>query len=734
MAQAQLVAAARSKAKSNSRMSDKSPSLFRKTPKNNGEDTPRSPRGDRGAQPPSPRGERSPAASPRGEGGGGGGGGGSPRSSPVHLSPAPPPLPKKKELTKEGLQDFIFCVDCGARNKPHRTRCVKCNEELDIPDDVRRRLPRKGDASKSVVCGAGVESSPQRAEGVARFTVSLRDSSGEPVAAATGGRLEVLIEGPSGEIEARVTPVEGDESSVAVEYDQSEPGAYQVMVSLDEAEVDDAPYVVDVLLVVQAVKCTAAGSALESGVMAGQPTELTVVTRDVCGNPCSTGGANVEVVVEAAVDGAASPRSRNLEAPQPVVVDRENGAYDVSFKYPAAGKYSVRVAVNGVAVSGSPFAVAVDKAPTAGSKWQAKFEDEAAQRRKQREEERLAEIERAKEKYLEHAEKAKAAAAAKEAAQLAEEQRQRDIEEHMERMRTEEGDEVRAAVLDKVKAQASNTLYEPVEDPTSPSTSGKKWAAQFNEEDTKRKAQREAERQQEIAQAKDKYLEHASEAVFHAQSKQEMQLAEEARLRDIEEHQRQLRFQNNLGGIAVLESGDGVDSGASVSNSSPSSDTEEPAPKSKGTARAKSADESSEITPSSDSDSDADGDDGEKKQSQPQQQRQASPPQITAPAQKTPRDKASGVANTASSPRTSGASPRPAGRSARGAVPDTGGRVLPYAELKGNAARWQGELDTENLEAYLGDDEFSKVMGITKDKFYQLPSWRRQQIKKERGL
>ncbi len=51
--------------------------------------------------------------------------------------------------------------------------------------------------------------------------------------------------------------------------------------------------------------------------------------------------------------------------------------------------------------------------------------------------ERLAEIETAKANYLKHAEEAKAAAAEKERKQLAERQRQRDIAEHMERMRTE---------------------------------------------------------------------------------------------------------------------------------------------------------------------------------------------------------------------------------------------------------------------------------------------------------
>lgn len=80
--------------------------------------------------------------------------------------------------------------------------------------------------------------------------------------------------------------------------------------------------------------------------------------------------------------------------------------------------------------------------------------------------------------------------------------------------RANPGDQVRAAVLEKVKAQTSNTIYEvgfvvgllfcflnksaqPVaeEDVLSPGRAGKKWAAQFNDEDSKRRAAREAERQ-----------------------------------------------------------------------------------------------------------------------------------------------------------------------------------------------------------------------------------------------
>jgi hypothetical protein len=68
---------------------------------------------------------------------------------------------------------------------------------------------------------------------------------------------------------------------------------------------------------------------------------------------------------------------------------------------------------------------------------------------------------------------------------------------------------------------------------------------------------------------------------------------------------------------------------------------------------------------------------------------------------------------------TNSHSPRPGGRSARGAAPDVGEKVVPYAELKNGAAQLT-ELDTDNLEAYLATAEFDKIMGLTRDKFYQV--------------
>ncbi len=130
------------------------------------------------------------------------------------------------------------------------------------------------------------------------------------------------------------------------------------------------------------------------------------------------------------------------------------------------------------------------------------------------------------------------------------------------------------------------------DDVLSPGRAGKKWAAQFNDEDSKRRAAREAERQAEIARAKSNYLDHASEAVNHALTKEEAQLAEEARLRAIEEHQREVRMRNAAATSEKTDVKDDIISGESVSSSASSDDE---AAVAKDAAAPAADDESSEV-------------------------------------------------------------------------------------------------------------------------------------------
>jgi hypothetical protein len=56
---------------------------------------------------------------------------------------------------------------------------------------------------------------------------------------------------------------------------------------------------------------------------------------------------------------------------------------------------------------------------------------------------------------------------------------------------------------------------------------------------------------------------------------------------------------------------------------------------------------------------------------------------------------------------------------------------LPYSVLKAGTV---AGIDNRRKEDYLSDEEFQKVLGMSKDKFPTLPEWRRADLKKKAGL
>ena len=122
-------------------------------------------------------------------------------------------------------------------------------------------------------------------------------------------------------------------------------------------------------------------------------------------------------------------------------------------------------------------------------------------------------------------------------------------------------------------------------------------------------------------------------------------------------------------------------------------------------------DPSSEITPSSELTADEDDDD------------EADTPKVVPRLR--PTQAAASADDTKRSPR----------KKKRGEIPDNGGLIIPYADLK-NTSSFIGrdDVDLDSLECHLSDAEFTKVFSLTKAKFYGLPGWRQSQLKKEKGL
>jgi supervillin len=59
-------------------------------------------------------------------------------------------------------------------------------------------------------------------------------------------------------------------------------------------------------------------------------------------------------------------------------------------------------------------------------------------------------------------------------------------------------------------------------------------------------------------------------------------------------------------------------------------------------------------------------------------------------------------------------------------------RVYTYEELQAKPP--PKGLDKTKLEQYLSDDEFAKVLQMTKDEFYALPSWKQNKIRQQINL
>lgn len=89
-----------------------------------------------------------------------------------------------------------------------------------------------------------------------------------------------------------------------------------------------------------------------------------------------------------------------------------------------------------------------------------------------------------------------------------------------------------------------------------------------------------------------------------------------------------------------------------------------------------------------------------------------------------------------SSPSSSNKTAPRAVSSKLGTVPDTGGLVLTYATIKGGRKNYiyHDTIKADILEAYLSDEEFTKIFGETKPEFYGRPLWKRTEILKKLNL
>ena len=262
------------------------------------------------------------------------------------------------------------------------------------------------------------------------------------------------------------------------------------------------------------------GNGLDNGIFARKPATFVIEFRELGGSLITDRMLVKESQIDVKIVGPKDFVDAKVGPAQ------EEGTWQVTYEPQVHGEYEIGVLYKKVHLGASPFTVQVEKPPKAGSIWQAKFEEEAEKRRKQREQERLEEIERAKKNFAEHAAEVTRFAREKQEQELAEKKRLAAIDEHMEAMRGEEGQKVRAEVISRVKAKAIEAEFEPLKEGAETTSAGKAWAIAQQKEHEERVRQREAERQAEIEKAKQNYQEHLHETKEFVLNKEKGALGE----------------------------------------------------------------------------------------------------------------------------------------------------------------------------------------------------------------
>jgi len=201
------------------------------------------------------------------------------------------------------------------------------------------------DASKTKVSGPGVRDGV--AEHVQTYVnIKAIDAQGNPVTQG-GDDFEIHVQGPSGPVPAQVTDnKDGTHRGV---YTAKEVGPHTVTVKLQDKDVAQSPYKVNVRERADHSKSTAEGPGLVQPVQ-NVPTHFTVKAFDKEGKPVPFGGDDVKV---------------NMKGPNgPVdvhVKDNEDGTYTAEYTPTEVGDSQIEVLMNGGHVGQSPYHVYVDE-------------------------------------------------------------------------------------------------------------------------------------------------------------------------------------------------------------------------------------------------------------------------------------------------------------------------------------------------------------------------------------
>jgi filamin len=235
-------------------------------------------------------------------------------SGPQNVSP-------KITDNKDGTYDVVYQVDKPGDYKLDVT--LHGGHIRDSP--FHPHIKASGAAGKSYAEGPGLESPKDNEPAV--FTIHSVDKDGKPRTDG-GDDFKVDISGTE-----KLVPkiVDNDDGTYTVTYNPDKPGPYVVKVTLDDDNIKDSPFKVNVA---QGIDHDNTSFGIFS---------FTVQTKDKRGELRTVGGDNFEV---------------SFTGPAPVDVktsDNGDGSYTASYLLEERGTYKGSVKLNGKHIKGSPF-------------------------------------------------------------------------------------------------------------------------------------------------------------------------------------------------------------------------------------------------------------------------------------------------------------------------------------------------------------------------------------------
>ena len=184
----------------------------------------------------------------------------------------------------------------------------------------------------------------------AKFIVQLADADGEPC--VTKQEVTVELKAVVGGSGTKANVVSKTPATYEVSYQPINSGEHELRVKVNGMEINGSPYVLLVHNIPQPQNCKAFGKGIKEAENK-EEARFTVQLADAEGDHCVT---EQEVVVElkSLVDGSITKAN---------VVCQTPATYEVAYQPSKSGEHELSVKVNGMELSGSPFALLVHNTP-----------------------------------------------------------------------------------------------------------------------------------------------------------------------------------------------------------------------------------------------------------------------------------------------------------------------------------------------------------------------------------